>query len=67
MSPTATYFISSLGQGVNDSELKILVGIDELNADGKTPQHLELPDPAEPRENVVTYQGGEAGWAYYER
>ncbi|MBQ7668011.1 MAG: prepilin-type N-terminal cleavage/methylation domain-containing protein [Clostridia bacterium] len=67
MSPEATYFISSIGQGVNDSELKILVGIDEPNADGKTPKTLVLPDPSEPRENVVTYQGGEAGWAYYER
>ena len=72
MSPTATYFISSIGDGVNNANQKVIVGIDELNGEGPAPKDLKLVDG---ESNPITkeyitankYNGGTAGWAYIEQ
>jgi len=65
MTPTATYFISSIGDGVTQ---KIVVGIDELAADGKSPKTLKFESkPTKATIEDLEYDGGEAGWAYIEQ
>ena len=67
MSKDATYFISSIGTGTNDDLQKVIVGIDELKDDNKTPKSLAVPSGTT-RETVVNYKGdGTCGWAYLEQ
>jgi len=66
MSPTATYFISSIGSGSNQ---KVIVGIAELNDDGKTPNGLTVgEDWVKSNISANWYtDGSAAGWAYVEQ
>ena len=66
MSENATYFISSIGTGINQ---KIIVGIDEFKASSlKEPATLTVGEnwlKTKLQENW--YNGGTAGWAYIEQ
>jgi len=69
MSKEATYFISSIGEGVKQ---KIIVGIDELSEDGKTPKNLSLFNEEGEKltyEDIKNkkYDGTKAAWAYVEQ
>ena len=64
----STYFISSIGEGI---EQKIIVGIDDLAADDKTPATLNFDDytvsPTKAQIEALKYDGSAAGWAYIEQ
>jgi len=71
MSEDATYFISSIGEGITQ---KIIVGIDEFATDStKAPKALEVKASWENKDDIKAdedkwwYEGGAAGWAYVEQ
>jgi len=62
--PAGKFFVSSVGAGVNNAEQKIIVGIDvETATDSKIAKVLATDTDG----LKVTYNGGAAGWAYFEQ